>query len=513
MLTRNLLIVAALIGLGGCASIDFEYPRTASYVLTETDDTYLGRQIAEADFDYPSDQSGFHPLRDGIDALAARLLLAGRAEKSIDVQYYLIKDDIVGRAFILALLEAADRGVRVRLLLDDMFTSGYDVGMAALNSHPNFEIRVYNPFKRAATGKAGSALTDFRRINRRMHIKTVTIDNNITLIGGRNIAVEYFGAREDSVFGDLDVLGIGPIVQDVSAMFDLYWNHETALPAPAFVKELDDPQAELDDLRHRLRDARDDVLQSRYANAVKDRVYDYMAEDQSIFRWAPYRLVYDSPDKGITGKASDDSLITAPLGEALRAAENEAIIVSAYFVPLKSGIEALSGLQAKGVDITVITNSLAANNQFMVHAGYKPARKPLLKNGIALYEVRPDATVSGTEFIDASAATATLHTKAFIVDRKAVFIGSFNFDPRSANLNTELGVIIYDPELGQSFARDIETNIRGGAYEVFLDANDRVRWRGWDGDRELIYKKEPETSWWDRFEVRFVGLFPIKSQL
>ena len=513
MLTRYVLVAAALVGVSGCASIDFDYPRSESYAVADTDDTYLGREISGAGFDYPPDQSGFHPLRDGIDALAARLLLAQRSEKSIDVQYYLIKNDIVGRAFILSLLEAADRGVRVRLLLDDMFTSGYDVGMAALHSHPNFDIRIYNPFKRGASGKAGSALTDFRRINRRMHNKTFTVDNKITLIGGRNIADEYFGAREDSAFGDLDVLAIGPIVQDVSAMFDVYWNHDTALPAPAFVKELDDPEAELDALRHRLRDARDDVLQSRYANAVKDRVYDYVAEDQSIFRWAPYRLVYDSPDKGIVGKASEESLITAPLFQALRESKNETIIVSPYFVPLKTGIEGLSELQARGVDVTVITNSLAANNQFTVHAGYKPARKPLLKNGVALYEVRPDATVSGTEFVNASGATATLHTKAFIVDRKAVFIGSFNFDPRSANLNTELGVIIYDPELGQSFARGIEANIRDAAYEVFLDPNDRVRWRGWEAGQEVVYKKEPETSWWDRFKVRFVGLFPIKSQL
>ena len=513
MMTRYLLLAAGLLGLGGCASIDFDYPRSESYALTDTDDTYLGREISDAGFDYPPEQSGFHPLHDGVDALAARLLLASRAEKSIDVQYYLIKNDIVGRAFILALLEAADRGVRVRLLLDDMFTKGYDVGMAALHSHPNFEIRIYNPFKRGATGKAGSALTDFGRINRRMHNKTFTVDNKITLIGGRNIADEYFGAREDSAFGDLDVLAIGPIVQDVSSMFDEYWNHETALPAPAFVKDLDDPEAELDALRNGLRDAQDDIMQSRYANAVKDRAYDYVAEDQSIFAWAPYKLVYDSPDKGIKGKASEESLIITPLAEALRAAKNEVIIISPYFVPLKSGIEGLSGLQEKGVDVTVITNSLAANNQFTVHSGYKPARKPLLKNGITLYEVRPDAKVSGTEFIDASGATATLHTKSFVVDRNAVFIGSFNFDPRSANLNTELGVIIYDPELGQSFARGIDENLREAAYEVFLDSNERVRWRGWEEGQEVVYKKEPETSWWTRFKVGFVGLFPIKSQL
>ncbi len=510
---RHIALAAALIVTSGCASIDFDYPRSESYALTDTDDTYLGKEIAEADVNYPPDHSGFHPLSDGVDALAARILLAQRAEKSIDAQYYLIKNDIVGRAFILSLLQAADRGVRVRLLLDDMFTSGYDVGMAALHSHPNFEIRIYNPFNRGAAGKVGSALTSFGRINRRMHNKSFTVDNKMTLIGGRNIADEYFGAREDKAFGDLDVLTVGPIVQEVSAMFDLYWNHETALPAPAFVKELDDPEAELDALRRRLEAVTEEILESKYAHAVRDKVYAYMAEDETIFSWAPYKLVYDSPDKGIKGKATEDSLITAPLIESLASAEEEIIIVSPYFVPLKTGIEGLSELEERGIEVAIITNSLAANNQFTVHAGYKPSRKPLLENGVSILEVRPDATVAGTQFVDASGATATLHTKAFLVDREQVFIGSFNFDPRSANLNTELGVIIYDPELGEFFANELESKYREFAYQVFLNEDGKVRWRGWDGDEEVIYTKEPNTTGWDRFKVGFIGIFPIKKQL
>src|SRR5210317_333581 len=244
-----------LLSAAGCATIDYDYPRTESYFLPDTSDTSLGKQIEPDVAQHPPDQSGFYPMNEGVDALTARLLLADRAEKSIDVQYYLIKNDIVGRVFIYELLKAADRGVRVRLLLDDMFTSGYDVGMAALHSHPNFEIRIFNPFHRGATGRAQSALTGFGRINRRMHNKSFTVDNQITIIGGRNIADEYFGVREDAKFGDLDVIGVGSVVQDVSNMFDTYWNHETALPAPAFVKELEDPEAALQELRDRLSDA------------------------------------------------------------------------------------------------------------------------------------------------------------------------------------------------------------------------------------------------------------------
>jgi putative cardiolipin synthase len=504
-----------ILSVAGCASIDFDYPRTESHALTDTAETHLGKQIIPVVATKPEDQSGFYPMNDGIDALASRLLLALRAEKSIDVQYYLIKNDIVGRTFIYWLLQAADRGVRVRLLLDDMFTSGYDVGMAALDSHPNFEVRIYNPFHRGTAGKFKSAVTGFGRINRRMHNKSFTIDNQVTLIGGRNIADEYFGAREDAKFGDLDVLAIGPIVQEVSDMFDTYWNHQTALPAAAFVKELEDPEAALTELRARLEESRQEVAQSKYADAVRSQVLRYVESDQELFEWAPYQLVVDSPDKGIKSKskAGEVELITTPLAESLRSAEKELVLISPYFVPLKGGIEGISELQARGVDVTVITNSLAANNQFTVHGGYAPSRKPLLQNGVQIYEGRPDAEVKGAEFVNASGGKATLHTKAFIVDREHVFIGSFNFDPRSANLNTELGVIIRDAELAEAMLAAVDAALASQTYEVFLNEKGKVRWRGYEDGQEVIKDKEPETTWGQRFSAGFVGILPIKKQL
>ena len=510
---RTLLLVLLSAAVGACSSIDYDYPREPSYQLVDTGHTALGRAQADAELDFPPEQAGFYPMVDGIDALATRLLLARYAEASIDVQYYLIKNDIVGRAFVLSLLHAADRGVRVRLLLDDMFTSGYDVGMAALDAHPNFEVRIFNPFRRGAGGRFSSAVTDFSRINRRMHNKSFTVDNKLTVIGGRNIADEYFGAREDSAFDDLDVLAIGPVVRDVSDMFDLYWNHDTALPAPAFLNDLDDPDAALDSLRRQLEESVKEIENSKYADAVRERYYSYIAEDASIFTWAPYRLVYDSPDKGVKSRAAEAPSITSDLAESLRGAEKEAIIISPYFVPMKSGIEWLTSLQANGVDVTIITNSLAANNQFTVHAGYAPARKPLLQAGIRIWEVRPDSKVPGTEFIDASGAKATLHTKAFIVDRQETFIGSFNFDPRSANINTELGVIIEDPQLSTFFAERIDQVISESAYQVFLNGDGKVRWRGWNDGEEVVYDTEPETSWWTRFKAWFVRILPIESQL
>ncbi len=510
---RILGLAVLLAWLSGCTTINYDYPRTESHALPDTGDTQLGQLLEPVVAGKPAGESGFFTMLNGIDALAARLLLADRAERSIDAQYYLIKNDIVGRAFVYSLLRAADRGVRVRLLVDDMFMSGLDVGLAALDSHPNLSIRIFNPFNRGLAGRSLGALTSFSRINRRMHNKSFTVDNQVTLIGGRNIADEYFGAREDAKFGDLDVLGIGPVVQDISNMFDTYWNHETALPVPAFVKELDEPEAELNRVRDNLAQSMREIMTTQYAAAVKARFDEYMDGDGSRFRWAPYSVVVDSPDKGIKKKAEDAEQIITPLVASLRAAEREAIIISPYFVPRKRGTEFFSELAARGVDVTVVTNSLAANNQFTVHAGYAPSRKPLLEAGVHIWEVKPHADIAGAELVAAVGAKATLHTKAFIVDREEMFIGSFNFDPRSANINTELGVIIRDPGLAQHYAEYIDEIMPVASYEVFLDDKNKVRWRDLEGGQTVVHDKEPETSGWDRFVVGFVRILPIRSQL
>lgn len=509
---RTTAVIFTMLLMAGCASIDYDYPRAESYFLPDTGDTSLAQQITPEVASMPPDQSGFLPIRDGVDALAARLLLANRAEKSIDLQYYLIKNDIVGRALIRSLLLAADRGVRVRLLLDDMFTSGYDVGLAALHSHPNFEIRIFNPFKRGSAGRTLGAVTEVARINRRMHNKSFTVDNHITILGGRNIADEYFGAREDAKFGDLDVAAIGPIVQEVSDMFDSYWNHPTALPVPAFVKELDHPEAELNDLRERLEQSLEEIRDSKYAGAVESKILDYGKSDSSIYSWAPYQLVVDSPDKGIKSKAREADSITTPLVAALQSAESELTIISAYFVPLKSGVEFLTELEQRGVEVTVMTNSLAANNQFTVHGGYAPTRKPLLKAGVEIYEVRADADVEGSQFIAASSAKATLHTKAFNVDNERIFIGSFNFDPRSANINTELGVVIQDPAMAREFSEQYRKLLPTQTYQVFLNDKGKLRWRTQVNGEEVVYDKEPDTSWWQRCKAWLARIIP-KGQL
>ena len=500
--------------VSGCASIDWDYPRTETRALApaETADTKIGQNMHRLSEAHPPDESGFYMVSDGIDALALRVLMANRAERTIDAQYYLIKDDSTGNLFIESLLNAADRGVRVRLLIDDMFTKGYDTGMAALDSHPNFEVRIFNPFARRSA-RAVDGLTNFSRINRRMHNKSFTIDNQITLVGGRNIADEYFGARKDQNFGDLDVLAVGSVVAEISDMFDTYWNYPAAIPVPGFAKMPDDPASMLPPLRAKLAAKREDLVNTPYADAVRSQILTTIEKDAGAFTWAPYTVAVDSPDKSIKSKAEDAESILTPLRESLQSAEREIILISPYFVPRKTGIQAISAFRDRGIDVVVITNSLAANNQKAVHGGYAPSRKPLLQAGVRMYEVRADITVSGPQYVADETSRATLHTKAFVVDRRQLFIGSFNFDPRSAFINTELGIIIDSPLLAEEVATRVDDALPTKTWEVFLNGDGRIRWRGLQDGQETILKKEPQTSAGQRFAAGFYRMLPIRSQL
>jgi putative cardiolipin synthase len=398
-----------------------------------------------------------------------------------------------------------------------MFTSGLDIGWAALDHHPNVEVRIFNPFaSRSARFRDG--ILDFSRINRRMHNKSFTSDNQVTIVGGRNIAGEYFGARRDSQFADLDVLAIGPVVQEVSASFDLYWNHERALPLPAFARMPEDPDAALATLRQRLQQSIDAIYAEEdyrlYGEALRAKVLASLEGNGDALTWAPYTLAVDSPDKSFKEQAETAESIMTALIESLAGAEGEILLISPYFVPLRSGIEALARLEERGVDVIVVTNSLAANNQFAVHGGYAPSRKPLLRAGVEIYEVRRDASFGDQQLIAASGAKATLHTKAFIVDRRELFIGSFNFDPRSGRINTEMGIIIHSPEMAASLDEMVEASLPTGAWRVELDDDGRLRWHGVDAEGQpVVYDKEPQTSWWDRFVAGCVRLLPIRGQL
>lgn len=503
------LTILLLLAAGGCASVDFEAPKDVSTALTDTADTRLGRALAGTGAG-PAGQSAFLLLADGIDALAARLLLADRAEKSLDVQYYLVTDDIIGRVFFASLLAAADRGVRVRLLIDDLGTRGMEDTLAAVNQHPNLQLRLFNPF--ASRGVRAADLWDFQRLNRRMHNKSFTADNQITIIGGRNIATEYFAANTEYNFGDLDTVATGPVVQDTSNMFDSYWNHSRAVPFEQISGSEAEPGAALDALRESLTTAVAQIRASPYAAAVGASFEKLLAGKTGKYTWAPYQLTYDAPDKVVISRAGDAPKIIEPLGEAIRGAERELLVISPYFVPLKGGIEYVRNLARRGVQVDVVTNGLASSDHILVYGGYAPARKPLLREGVRFFEVRGDLSLPGTDAASTTDASSSLHTKAFVVDRRYFFMGSFNWDPRSVELNTELGILIDSPELAGEVARLIYEAVPEKSYEVFLE-DDGLRWRAVEDGREVIYEQEPDTSWWTRTRGNLSRLLPIRSQL
>jgi len=512
ILKRSVLVSLALF-LTACASIDFDYPRDESHAIASTGETTLAMQLHDTLAAAAPDESGFYLLRDGMDSLAMRLQLMQRAESSIDIQVYQFHADIVGGLWIHHLLQAADRGVRVRLLLDDTTTEDYDAGLVGLASHPNFEIRSFNPFHRGFAGQTWSVLTGLGRINRRMHNKTFIVDNQVTVIGGRNVADEYYYASSEARFSDLDVFAIGPVVADASTMFDTYWNHQTALPLPAFAEMPADPAAELERVRRKYSAAREALLDTEFAQAIWRKEIDFIDFNNEALTWSQFELVYDSPDKGVVSRKDTAETIRTPLVEVLESAQRELLIVTPYFVPRKSGIQRFTQLQDEGVQISVVTNSLASQDQLLVHGGYSAARKKLLRQGVKLYEFSPDETLKIRAMPTGDDKMVTLHTKAFIVDRELIFVGSFNFDPRSAYLNTESGLILYSPGLAEQYAAVVLNALADRTYELFLTENEKLRWLYRGGNEEIVLDKEPQTTRGRRTKAKLARLLPIRGHL
>ncbi|OZI29213.1 hypothetical protein CEG14_21565 [Bordetella genomosp. 1] len=509
-LAAALVLCAGL--LAGCA-LPSQENRSVTHALDadQARDTPLGRAIAPLADQHPGD-AGIHALAQAQDAFAARMLLAHAATRTLDVQYYIWHGDMTGTMLLEALHLAADRGVRVRLLLDDNGTSGLDAVLAALAEHPHIEVRLFNPFV-VRRPKFIGYLTDFSRLNRRMHNKSFTADNQATIIGGRNIGDEYFGATDDVLFADLDVLAIGPVVHDVSADFDRYWNSESAYPVERLV-----PAAAPDALERLAREAgaiQADPRASAYALALRDSAFirKLMASELE-FEWAPTRMVSDDPAK-VLDRAPPEASVAHQLENIIGVPETVLDLVSPYFVPTESGTRALGEIAQRGVKVRVLTNALEATDVAVVHSGYAKRRRDLLKAGIELWEMRaganePERSKGLGPF---GSSGSSLHAKTFAVDDRRVFVGSFNFDPRSANLNTELGFVIDSPLLARRIDEVFLEGIPRTAYRVCLDERDRLYWLEQRDGKTLRHDTEPGTTWWQRTSVWFISLLPIEHLL
>ena len=432
----------------GCAAQYAKYPRSPSTAFQEYPATPLGRLFEPAAAEHPG-QSGVMYMRYGPKALVARLALADLAERSLDLQYYIWDADVSGHLLADRVIRAADRGVRVRVLLDDNSIVDRDTAIAQLSAHPNIEIRAFNPFR--SRGKRWEDfLTDPSRVNRRSHNKLMVADNAIAIVGGRNIADIYFGVYGVANYRDLDTLAVGPVVRDASVVFDDFWNSASAIPYAAFVDTAPNPA----DADAAIAEMRAKMVSERLPFPINDEVADLEAEMDDVrdsLIWAPVHVLYDPPEKA-EGNASHN--IFSVLDALVSNAQKEVLIENAYFVPRDHGVEVVAALHARGAKVRVLTNSLASNDVLAVHSGYQKYRDDLLENGVEIYELRPDSTMERLRWsgLSSSKSRAGLHAKAMVVDRRYVVVGSYNLDPRSADINTELALLVDSPAFAELVA-------------------------------------------------------------
>ncbi|WP_027796800.1 phospholipase D family protein [Paraburkholderia acidipaludis] len=502
--------------LAACASLPPQSGRTQTFALQDTQSTRLGMVFAPDEQSHPGD-SAFHLLQDPVDAIAARVALAQTADRSLDLQYYIWHDDLTGRELAAALLRAADRGVRVRVLLDDLGTNADDQVLLALSSHPNVKIRLFNPVASRRFKSLATAL-EFSRVDRRMHDKAMIADNEAAILGGRNIGDEYFGASKVFAMGDLDVLMHGPIVRKVSSAFDEFWNGESAYPIEQLMGHPADPSA-LADYRAKLDEYIKSEHDSPYVVEARQRMVRILDAGDADFSWGQATLLYDDPAK-VTRDPNDPQghLMTRFAALNLKP-EHEMLIISPYFVPGKEGVAWIREQTARGVKVTVLTNSLAATDVVAVNAGYQHYREDLLEAGVSLYELKPTGSSkvkSQRGFFGSS--RASLHAKTYVFDRQSIFIGSMNLDPRSSHLNTEIGVLCNSPEIAGQVIDDVEPNLDVGAWRVELrtdaDGKHRIVWIDTAENGTVTeLDSEPGVSFMRRASIWFLGLLPIESEL
>ncbi len=505
--TRAAALAAACALLASCATLPPPPAKTATHALADPEATALGALVAAAAPD--PRRSGFRLLVSGEDAYAALHALAGHAQRTLDLQYYLMHDEASTRALLERVRAAAARGVRVRLLLDDMHTSGADDALRCLARHPNIELRLYNPFPSGRTStltRVLASLTDIRRLNRRMHAKMFVADNALAVAGGRNLGDAYFVQSPSSNFVDLDVLAAGPIVRRLSDSFDRFWNSELAYPLQALAGK--EPRCE------ELAPAGSTPARSAApvtalptaalqptppaatpSSPADSTLAQEFAAGLPALAWARARLLADEPSK-ITREAGPDpeEIIADDVMALMRSARSEVIVITPYFVPGERGLQLARELAGRGVKLRMLTNSLAATDAPIVHIGYARYRPALLAAGVELHEMRYRLGAPRSRLGPFGSSLASLHAKAMVVDRRIVLVGSMNMDPRSVRLNAELALAIRSAELASQVAQLYEDVAVSSSYRVEAADDGRLRWVGAAPGMPTVEGHEPDAS-------------------
>ena len=519
----RLVCYCVLLGLGSlltaCGSLPpFRQVQPTSSLAPDLDSP-LGRVVTAST--PPGEHSGARLLPLGVYSLDARLELARRAVHSLDVQYYVIENDGSGRLLLRTLKEAAQRGVRVRLLVDDLHTASTDELLLALAATPNIDVRLFNPFccgREHLAGRFMSSVLDLPRLNHRMHNKLFIADGLMAIAGGRNIADEYFALNTAQNFIDMDALLVGQVLAPLEAIFDDYWNSDQVYPVASIVSS---------PTPHAAQSAKFDDWVNMAGPPPKLLLppadvlgYGPIGEELDAGRmgllWGQAVAVADPPDKPryMSDAQALATSVTMRVWGQLRTAEREVFMTSPYLIPGERGMAAFREIRERGVAVTLLTNSLAANDAPLVHTGYARYRRPMLESGIDLYELSPERTTRSKRLGLFGSSLGRLHAKTAVIDRHKMFIGSVNLDPRSANQNTELGIMVDSPQLAREMLRIINISKLENAYRLRLVGNaGAIEWLTMDDEKEVILSSEPESSWFKRIYSRVLGNLVPESLL
>ena len=514
-----LLNVALLALLSGCASLPSDPQQTPSTAFEDWRSTSLGQTVAEVAGRHPG-WSGFSVLDTGQEFFAEVAALSDAAEQAIDAQYFVWQRDTAGRLLAARLLEAAERGVRVRLLLDDYPIRSKDGPLAALNAHPNFEVRIYNPaltgFRRNV-GKSLKYLLEFDRLNQRMHNKAFIVDGSVAVVGGRNIGDEYVAIGKRFNFRDRDLLAVGPIVAQVAKSFDAYWNSAWAYPVESMFQSPSPQQVATTYARLREFASAEATALPYPLPSGRTQAWAHLERMPARLIWADAKLVYDVPHTEASATAEAGAVATA-LRRYARQAEQEILVESPYLVPTNEAQQLSADAVSRGVRLRMLTNSLAATDVTVAHAGYSRRRHKLLEQGVELFELRADA-VSCARYVEMPEGCVpprhfSLHAKSVVIDRRTLYVGSFNVSPRSTYLNSEMAIIVESPELAETVAREIESSMHPeNSWQVTLGGDGSLEWTAVDGERVRFETREPDAGFLRGIKAGFFALFPLENQI
>jgi len=459
--------------------------------------------------------SQFHLLSDNARAFVARAALIQTAQKSLDIQYYVIHNDASGHYLTHMVLEAADRGVTVRILVDDINLSGRDRELKLFSLHPNISIKIFNPLTNREWFRNLELVLYQGRADRRMHNKALVTDNQIAIIGGRNLGDEYFDNRNSINFVDLDLLTQGPLVNEISQSFECYWNSQWAVPV-SDLTVITVARKQFITTKKRLRDRWNRARNTPYFRAIHLTKFIQQLQQRKLpFISSPARFFYDLPEK-INQVESDSGTQLGPhILPIIEQASSEIIIASPYFIPGDDGIDWLRERTESGVKIKLLTNSLSTTDVMAVHAGYRRYRPEILSSGIELFELKATARTrfANTPGVFQGISRASLHAKYLVVDRRWVYTGSANLDPRSRRLNTEIGVMIDSPKLAKAVLTLFKQTTRPENCYRLSFKDDSLHWSTEERGQRREYRHEPKTGIWKRLLVRLIGLLPAENLL